>query len=207
MTLKPREKILVGVAVLVGVVMGFDQFVTTPKKKELASLQTQIQEYNEKLGTMTASLSMLNAVKKRVEDKKREKGLSSGKVADDRQLGLLLDQMGKESQRKQIDLTQLSINDDPTNLTNERKEGSKSSSFKKVVLEVGVLAGYETLGPYFEGLQSLPIFLDFERIDISRKEDTFPKLQVTIQEGLYILRKGPKEEQSKTNVHQNQPAS
>jgi hypothetical protein len=207
MALKPREKILAGVAVLVGIVMGFDQFVTTPKKKELASIQKQVQEYNEQLGTMTVSLSGLNAVKKRVADKKKEKDLSSGKVADDRQLGLLLDQLGKESQKKQLELTHLSINDETMGLSTEKKEGGKPSSFKKVALEVGLLAGYETLGPYLESLQSLPIFLELERIDILRKEDTFPKLQVTIQEGLYLSRKRPNEGPGKTDVRQIQPAS
>ena len=100
MVLKTREKIMIGVAVLVGVVMGFDQFLTQPKKKEAMALQKQVQESNEKLASVTGSLVGLNQIKKRVEEKRKEKEALSGRIPDDRQLGIVLDQLGKESQTK-----------------------------------------------------------------------------------------------------------
>ncbi|MBI5604630.1 MAG: hypothetical protein HY879_14920 [Deltaproteobacteria bacterium] len=194
MALKKREKILLGAAVLVGVVMGFDQFVTQPQKKEVKVLREQVQEYNDKLASLSVSLAGFNAIKKRVEDKRKQKELSVGRVSDARQLDLLLDQMGKESQIKKVDLVQLTINDSITGTPAEDKEKSKAGSIKKVVLDVGLLAEYGTIGSYLESLQSLPIFLEIEKVDILRKEESFPKLEITLQQTLFIApssKKGP----------------
>jgi Tfp pilus assembly protein PilO len=199
MVLKTREKIFIGAAVLIGVVMGLDQFLTQPKKKEIKTLQNQVQEYNEKLASVTASLAGLNPIKKRVEEKRKEKETLAGRIPDDRQLGLLLDQIGKESQQKQMDLIQLNINDDLTAGPVGDKNTPKAGAFKKVILEVGLQAGYGTIGPYLEGAQDLPIFMEIEKVDIRRKEDSFPKLQVTVQQIIYISSLQKKESQSQEN--------
>ena len=186
---------MIGAAVLIGVVMGFDQFLTQPKKKEVKALQNQVQESNEKLTAVTVSLAGLNPIRKRVEEKRKEKEALSGRISDDRQLGLVLDQLGKESQQKQMDLIQLNINEETAVGPAEEKGGAQPGSFKKVILEVGLQAGYGTIGPYLESIQSLPIFLEIEKVDIRRKEESFPKLQVTVQQTLYIsssLRRNPK---------------
>ncbi len=194
MALKKREKIFLGAAVLVGVVMGFDQFVTQPQKKEAEVLRKQVQEYNDKLAAVSVSMAGFNAIKKRVEEKRKQKDLSAGRVSDARQLDLLLDHMGKESQMKKIDLVQLTINDSVTGTPAEAKEKSRVDSIKKVVLDVGLLAEYGTIGSYLESLQSLPIFLEIEKVDILRKEESFPKLEITLQQILFIApssKKGP----------------
>ena len=174
--------------------MGFDQFVTQPQKKEAEVLRKQVQEYNDKLASLSVSLTGFNAIKKRVEEKRKQKELSVGRVSDARQLDLLLDQMGKESQMKKIDLVQLTINDSITETPAEAKEKSKAGSIKKVVLDVGLLAEYETIGSYLESLQSLPVFLEIEKVDILRKEESFPKLEITLQQTLFVApssKKGP----------------
>jgi hypothetical protein len=199
MVLKTREKVFIGVAVLVGVVMGFDQLITQPKKKEVAALQKQVQEYNEKLASVTTSLTGLNPIRKRVEEKRKEKESLTGRVSDDRQLGLLLDQLGKESQQKQMDLIQLNINDETSGISAEDKSKPKAGSFKRVVLETGLQAGYGTIGPYLDNIQSLPIFMQVERVDIRRKEESFPKLEVNVQQVLYIASSLKKEAQGQGN--------
>ena len=186
MVLKTREKIMIGVAVLVGVVMGFDQFLTQPKKKEAKALQNQVQESNEKLAAVTSSLVGLNQIKKRVEEKRKEKEAFSGRVPDDRQLGIVLDQLGKESHTKQIDLIQLNFNDQIAGNPAEEKGGAQSGSFKKVVLDIEMNATFKNIGPSLENILSLPIFSEVEKVDIKRKEEIFPKLQVTVQQALYI---------------------
>lgn len=203
MVLKTREKIFMGVAILVGVVMGFDQFVTQPKKKEAAALQKQVQEYNEKLASVTLSLTGLNTIKKRVEDKRKQKESLTGRVSDARQVSLLLDQMGKESQMKKIDLVQLTINEPTPGGSAEEKEKSKTGSIKKVVLNVGLLADYGTIGSYLESIQSLPIFMEIERVEVLRKEEIFPKLEVVLQQNLFIspsLNKEPQDKKDDQNI-------
>jgi hypothetical protein len=197
MVLKRREKIMVGVAVLVGVVMGFDQFVAYPKKKEVKELQKQMEEYNQKLGTVTASLGGLKIIKRRVEEKRKEKAEAANKVADERQLGLLLEHIGKEGQKQQISLTQLTINDETAGTQGDKKEAPKNKPVKKVVLEVGLLSGYEAIGPFLDSIQNLPIFSDFERIEINRKDELVPKLQITFAEDLYMVSQGAKKEGEK----------
>ncbi len=183
---------MIGVAVLVGVVMGFDQFLTQPKKKEVLALQKQVQESNEKLAAVTGSLVGLNQIRKRVEEKRKEKEALSGRVPDDRQLEIVLDQLGKESHTKQIDLIQLNINDQPAGGPAEDKGGAQSGSFKKVVMDIEMNAAFGNIGPSLENMLSLPIFSEFEKVDIKRKEEIFPKLQVTVQQNLYIS--SPKKE-------------
>ena len=197
MVLKTREKIFMGVAIFVGIVMGFDQFGTQPKKKEVQVLQKEVQEYNEKLASVTLSLTGLNTLKKRVEEKRKQKESLTGRIADARQVTLLLDQMGKESQRNKIDLVQLTINEPSPGGQAEEKEKSKSGSIKKVVLNVGLLGDYGTVGPYLESIQTLPIFMEIERVGIQRKEETFPKLEVTLQQNLFISPSLKKEPQDK----------
>jgi Tfp pilus assembly protein PilO len=177
---------MIGAAVLIGVVMGFDQFLTQPKKKEAAALQKQVQELNEKLASVTVSLAGFNSIKKRVEEKRKEREAMTGRIPDDRQLGILLDQLGKESQQKQTDLIRLTINDQPTGKPTEEKDKAKPGSFKKVILDVELNTSFGIIGPYLENLIALPIFSEIEKVDIHRKEDLFPKLQVTIQQTLYI---------------------
>jgi hypothetical protein len=198
MVLKTREKIMIGAAILIGVVMGFDQFLTQPKKKEALALQKQVQESNEKLAAVTGSLVGFNQIKKRVEEKRKEREVLSGKIPDDRQLEIVLDQLGKESQTKKIDLIQLNINDQPA----EDKGGPKSGSYKKVFLDVELTASFETIGPSLENIISLPIFSEIEKIDVRRKEEIFPKLQVTIQQALYIS-SSPQKESSREGDGQN----
>ena len=190
---------MIGVAVLVGVVMGFDQFFTTPQKKEVATLQKQVQELNDEIASVTVSITGLNQIKKRVEEKRKEKAALTGRISDDRQLGLLLDQLGKESQQKQMDLIQLNVNDETAAGPAEEKNMPKAGSFKKVILEVGLQAGYGTIGPYLESVQALPIFMQIEKIDIRRKEESFPKLQVTVQQVLYSSSLLKKESQGQGN--------
>jgi hypothetical protein len=197
MVLKRREKIMVGVAVLVGVVMGFDQFVAYPKKKEVKELQKQMEEYNQKLGTVTASLGGLKIIKRRVEEKRKEKAEAANKVADERQLGLLLEHIAKEGQKQQISLTQLTINDETAGTQGDKKEAPKNKPVKKVVLEVGLLSGYEAIGPFLDSIQNLPIFSDFERIEINRKDELVPKLQITFAEDLYMVSQSAKKEGEK----------
>ena len=186
MVLKTREKIMIGVAVLVGVVMGFDQFLTTPKKKEVLALQKQVQESNEKLAAVTGSLVGLTQIRKRVEEKRKEKEALSGRIPDDRQVGIVLDQLGKESRNKQVDLIQMNINDQPAGNPAEDKGGAQSGSFKKVVMDMELNAAFGNIGPSLENILNLPIFLEFEKVAIKRKEEIFPKLQVTVQQTLYI---------------------
>ena len=190
---------MIGVAVLVGVVMGFDQFFTTPQKKEVATLQKQVQELNDEIASVTVSITGLNQIKKRVEEKRKEKESLTGRISDDRQMGLLLDQLGKESQQKQMDLIQLNVNDETAAGPVEEKNMPKAGSFKKVILEVGLQAGYGTIGPYLESVQALPIFMQIEKIDIRRKEESFPKLQVTVQQVLYVSSLLKKESQGQGN--------
>lgn len=200
MVLKTREKIFIGVAILVGVVMGFDQFVTQPTKKKAAALQKEVQEYNEKLASVSLYLTGLKAIKKRVEDKRKQKDSLAGRVSDGRQVSLLLDQMGKESQMKKIDLVRLTINESSPGGPAEEKEKYKTGSIKKIILNVGLLADYGSIGPYLESIQSLPIFMEIERVDIQRKEETFPKLEVALQQNLYIAPPPKKEQPSKKDV-------
>ncbi|MBA4394649.1 MAG: hypothetical protein C0407_13945 [Desulfobacca sp.] len=207
MILKTREKIFLGVALLVGVAMGFDTFITRPKDKELAALRSLVQESNEKMTAITTSMAGLQAIKKRVEEKRKEKEFVSGRISDARQLALLLDQMGKESQKKQIELMQLTINYGQSTAPAEEKGKPLSASFKKIGLDVGLNAGYGAIGPYLDGLQSLPIFLEVEKVDISRKEGIFPKLQINIQQSLYMSKTISKGEPGKANVKDIQPAS
>jgi hypothetical protein len=197
MVLKRREKIMVGVAVLVGVVMGFDQFIAYPKKKEVKEMQKQIEEYNQKLGTVTASLGGLKIIKKRVEEKRKEKVEAANKVADESQLELLLEHIGKEGQKQQISLTQLTINDETTGTQGEKKEAPKSKPIKKVVLEVGLISGYDAIGSFLDSIQKLPIFSDFGRIEINRKDELSPKLQITFAEDLYMASPGARKEGEK----------
>lgn len=207
MVLKTREKIFIGVAVVVGVVMGFDQFVTIPKKKEAAALQKQLQEYNEKLVSVTTIMAGLNSTKKRVEEKRKEKESMTGKISDDRQVGLLLDQLGKESQMRKIDLVQLNIKDEPEMGPPGEKRKSKVGALKKIVLDTGLLASFETIGPCLEGIQALPIFLEVEKVDVRRKEESFPKLEVTVQQVIYISQPRPKEHLGKAHDRDVPPSS
>jgi Tfp pilus assembly protein PilO len=186
MALKSREKIMIGVAVLIGVVMGFDQFLTQPKKKEALTLQKQIQEFNEKLASVTVSVSGLNQLKKRVEEKRKEKEALAGRIPDDRQLNMILDRLGKESQAKKIDLIQMNFSEKAAGDPKEGKGGLRPGSFRKVTLDVDLASEFGAIGPCLESLSSLPIFLEIEKVDIRRKEEIFPKLLVTIQQNLYI---------------------
>lgn len=207
MVLKTREKIILGVAILAGIVMAFDTFMARPKNKELEALRTQVQETNEKLTEITTAMAGLQAIKKRVEEKRKEMEFVSGRISDARQLSLLLDQIGKETQRKQIDLVQLNINYAPSGGPAEERGKPPSGSFKKVALDVGLTAGYGTIGPYLEGIQSLPIFMEVEKVDITRKADIFPKLQINLQQTLYMSKTIPRGEPGKANVKAIQPAS
>jgi hypothetical protein len=207
MVLKTRERIFIGIAILAGIIMGFDTFFTRPKSKELTALRAQVQDFNEKLSAITTSMAGLQAIKKRVEEKRKEKEFISGRISDARQLSLLLDQMGKESQRKQIDLIQLTINYPLAGSPADEKGKTPMGSFQKVVLEAGLMAGYGAIGPYLDGIQSLPIFLEVEKVDIIRKEGTFPKLQINIQQLLYMSKTNTKGEPGKANVKSIQPAS
>jgi Tfp pilus assembly protein PilO len=203
MVLKTREKIMIGVALLVGVVMGFDQFLTTPKKKEVLALRKQVQESNERLAAVSGSLVGLNQIRKRVQEKRKEKEILSGRTPDDRQLGIVMDQLGKESGTKQVDLIQMHVNDQAAGGPAEDKGVPNPGSFKKVVLDVEVAAGFETIGPFLDNMQSLPIFLEIEKVEIRRKEDLFPKLQVTVQQTLYVSTSPKQEFQNREGDAQN----
>jgi hypothetical protein len=186
MALKSREKIMIGAALLIGVVLGFDQFLTQPKKKEAAALQKQVQEFNEKLASVTVSLSGINQTKIRVEEKRKEKEALTGRIPDDRQLGMVLDWLGIESQTKKIELIQMNFSEKTEGGPKEEKGGPRQGLFKKVILDVDLASDFGAIGPCLENLSSLPIFLEIEKVDIRRKEEIFPKLLVTIQQTLHI---------------------
>lgn len=207
MTLKPREKIMIGVALLVGLVMGFDQFVTLPKKKEMAVLEKEIAAANEKLGAVSMAVAGLKGIKKRVEEKRKQKELSAGKVTDARQLDYLLDYMSKQSQTKQFELTQLSISEGVPGVPSGSNEKPGSAAGQKMKLEIGLMGLFEALGPYLDGLQTLPIFLEVERISINRKEVAFPKLEITLHQALHMSKPGARGGATKPNVQQNQTPS
>jgi hypothetical protein len=207
MVLKTREKVFVGVALLVGLAMIFDTFITRPKEKKVAVLKAQVQEYNEKLSTLTTSMTGLQRVKKRVEEKRKAKELFSGRITDVKQIDLFLEQVGKESQKKHIDLVQLTINYSQPGAQGTEKEKASPESIKKVTMDVELLAGFGAIGSYLDGLQLLPIFLEVEKVDISQKEGSASKLQVSIQQSLYLSGSLPRKEPGKANVKGIQPVS
>jgi hypothetical protein len=107
--------------------------------------------------------------------------------------------LGKESQMKQMDLIHLNINDDTAAVPAEDKSKPKAGSFKKVILETELQAGYGNIGPYLDDIQSLPIFMQVEKVDIRRKEESFPKLQVNVQQVLFMASSPKKEAQGQGN--------
>lgn len=207
LVLKTREKVFLGVALLVGLAMVFDTFITRPKEKELAALKGQVQESNEKLTALTTSMMGLQTVRKRVEEKRRAKELFAGKIFDVKQIDLLLEQIGKESQRKQIDLMQLTINYSPSDSSGGDKAKAPAGSFQRITMDVELLAAYGTIGSYLDGLQLLPIFQEMEKVDISLKEGAVGKLQVSTQQSLYLSGPLPRKEPGKVNVKETQPVS
>lgn len=184
MALKTREKVLLAAAVLIGVVMGFDQFVTLPKKKEVQALQKQVREMTEQMSSLSASLADLQPLRKRVEEKRKDKEVFSGRISDERQLDILLEQWGKESRMRKVEVIQLSVREEPAAEGRGRPESK--SDFKKVALEVGLLADYGSIGPCLESILSLPLLLELEQVDISRKEESFPRLEVNLKTNLHM---------------------
>jgi Tfp pilus assembly protein PilO len=196
MVIRTREKYFMAAAVLIGIVMGFDQFVTTPKKKEAAALQRQVQEANEKIGSVSASLSGLIPARKRVEEKKREVGLFSGRIPDQRQLDILLDQLSKEGQAKSIELLHLNIKEEPGSKAADNQNRPPGGVFNRITLDMGMTAAYGRIGDCLDRIQALPIFLELEQVDISRKEEFYPRLEILLKQNLYISpagHKGPQE--------------
>ena len=196
---------MAGIALLVGLGMGFDQFMTLPKKKELASLEKELQVVNEKFSAAGVSMANLNLVRKRVEGKRKELERASGKISDDRQLELVLNQTGKETQTRKMDLLQLKINEAAA--ANPAKEKNKEDSIKKIVLEVGLSAEFQAIGPYLEGLQNLPVFMEIEKLDILRKQEGFPKLEVNLQQNIYISPKISGKGQNQKHGRETEPRS
>ncbi|MEW6186287.1 MAG: type 4a pilus biogenesis protein PilO [Thermodesulfobacteriota bacterium] len=207
MSLKTREKYFISAAVLIAVVMGFDQFVTTPKKKEAVSLQKQVQEANEKIGSVTASLSGLIPARKRMEEKKREVGSLAGRIPDERQLDILLDQLSREGQAKTIELLHLNIKEEPLFEAAEGQKRSPGGILKKMALEMGLSAAYGRIGDCLDSIQALPIFLELEQVDISRKGDSFPKLEITLKQNLYISPPGRRGSQEDKGGQSHRPSS
>ncbi len=186
MVLKKREKFLVGAVLLIGLVMGFDQFLIYPKKKTAALLQAQLQETDEKIAAVTTGLANLQVLRKRVEEKKRLKDLFSRKISDRRQIDLLLEQLARESREKRMDLMQLTLKKVSAPRSTEGQEKEKGGEFVKVEIDALMTASYGQIAAILEGLQSLPIFQEVERIEIQRKEEIYPRLEIQLKKNLYI---------------------
>jgi Tfp pilus assembly protein PilO len=202
MALKKREKIFIGLTVLIGLVMGFDQLVTQPKKKEVTALRQQVKDLDEKLAAVTGTLAGLKPIRVRVEEKRKRRDLYKGKVPDITQLSLLLEQLGRESGSKNMDIIQLTIKDEVEVVPFSQEKGKPSKTpLRKMLLDMGLQVHFEQLGSYLETIQDLPIFLELEKVDIRRKEQSFPKLQVQLMPSLTLTRttgKGDKEGGGKT---------
>jgi|GEM_PF-3235591 Tfp pilus assembly protein PilO len=186
MALRFREKVLLGLAVLIGLVMGFDQFVTYPKKKENRALEKEVHEATERITTATASLVNLQAVRKRVEEKRRAMGVLSGRIADERQLDLLLEQWGKESRLRNIRLVRVDFKEAPPDTTQKTETGSAKKAFKKMEAQVEWLAEYGSIGPGLGDVFSLPLLMELEEVDITRKDEHFPRLEVILKKNLFL---------------------
>jgi hypothetical protein len=182
---KSREKILLWGVVIAVAIWAFDGFYYTPQKEKIMQHREGIRAADLRLQELLVySQGMQNA---EAEVSRLEKELQEYKerMLKGAEFRAFLKHLAQESDRLEIKMISLKPQEEKTSPPEEKKSTS-TFQYRRVSVQMVVLATYRALNTYLLGLEELP-FLTVDHMQIEQSEKMLPLLQVTLGLSVHMI--------------------
>jgi Tfp pilus assembly protein PilO len=185
MTLKNREKMLIGFAFIAMAIWAFNHFYYAPQTRKIKALRAELKVVDLKSDEsllVTKSVETLEA-----EILRQEEALKrlSERTLRGEEFRTFLRHLAKESDSLQMKVVSLIPQEENLPLPEGKKEKS-TSQYRKISVQMVLHSTYYKLGSYLKGVEELPFLINVDNIQIEKAEETRPLLKVSMGLSMYI---------------------
>jgi Tfp pilus assembly protein PilO len=196
MALKKREKIMVGVAVLVVLYFAVDFLLISPMQKEIKKSRHELNELEEKLSNLATTAHSTQQLKGRVQEKERFLDSAKGRIVGQDQIRFFLNQLAQESKRLNFEIVALRISrehpvEGPKKEEPGQNKNGEPQTFTKIVADVTLNGSYGAFRTYLNKLEDLPLFMEMGPVTIVGPKEGGPMLQMNFRPS-FLVRQGEK---------------
>jgi|GEM_PF-373729 len=185
MALKNREKILIVLAIIAGVVWAFDSFYYTPQIHKMKKLKAEVMaadlRLNESLMVGKGAETLEAEVLRQEEELKR----LSERTLRGEEFRTFLKHLARESDSLQMKVISLTPQEEKLPPPEGKKE-TPASKYRRVSVQMVLHSTYPKLGTYLKGIEELPFLIHVDSIQIEKNEEVQPLLKVTMGLNMYI---------------------
>jgi len=185
MTLKSREKVLIGFAGIAMAICVFNYLYYAPQSRKIKALKAELKatdlRSDESL-LVTKGVEMLEA-----EILRQEEALKrlNDRTLRGEEFKTFLRHLAKESDSSQMKVISLTPQEENLPPPEGKKEKS-ASQYRRVTVQMVLHSSYAKLGNYLKGIEDLPFLINVDNIQMERIEEVRPLLKVSIGLSMYI---------------------
>lgn len=182
---------LLGVVIALAI-WAFDWFYYTPQKGKILQHREGIRAADLRLKELLIYSQGMQTVEAEVSRLEKELQEYKERMLKGAEFRAFLKHLAQQSDRLQIKMISLKPQEEKTSLLAEsslRPEEKKSTStfqYRRVTVQMVVLATYSALNTYLLGLEELP-FLTVDHLEIEQREKMLPFLQVTLGLSVHMI--------------------
>ncbi len=172
----------VGIALAI---WAFDWFYYTPQKGKILQHREGIRAADLRLKELLIYSQGMQTVEAEVSRLEKELQEYKERMLKGAEFRAFLKHLAQQSDRLQIKMISLKPQEEKTSLPEEKKSTS-TFQYRRVTVQMVVLATYSALNTYLLGLEELP-FLTVDHLEIEQREKMLPFLQVTLGLSVHMI--------------------
>ncbi|HHT9127067.1 MAG TPA: type 4a pilus biogenesis protein PilO [Candidatus Brocadiia bacterium] len=187
MKLKRREKILIYIGAMVIVSWGLFHYLYTPKLKEAKRLKQEIALVEQSIQTNLEIIQNSKLLEMEIEQLQKELASLRSIMGGGRQIFQVLEQLGREPSKTDIKLVSIMPKAEEIKLGSPGAIGPSQAVYTKLSIDMRLECQFKALGPYLECLETLPMLIAIDKVQIDRKDEIYPNLAVNLVVDTYTL--------------------
>jgi Tfp pilus assembly protein PilO len=185
MTLKNREKMLIGFAFIAMAIWAFNHFYYVPQSRKIKALKAELKAIDLKSDESLLVIKGVETLEAEILRQEEELKRLSERTLRGEEFKTFLRHLAKESDSSQMKVVSLIPQEENLPSPEGKKEGS-TSQYRRVSVQMVLHSTYYKLGSYLKGIEELPFLINVDNIQIEKAEETRPLLKVSMGLSMYI---------------------
>jgi Tfp pilus assembly protein PilO len=188
MKLKSREKMLLIFACIAVAILLFDRVYYFQRSRRISALKEEIRSIETQLHEWNLYSKGLEEVRAEVERLEKELQSRNEKILRGEEFRAFLKHLARESDPAQMRILSITpIEENPS----PQEEGKKEPSppYRKVNVKMVFQSTYPKLRSYLKGIEELPFMVRLQSLQVERREEESPLLNVKMSLNLLVTSK------------------
>jgi Tfp pilus assembly protein PilO len=188
MKLKSREKMLLIFACIAVAILLFDRVYYFQRSRRISALKEEIRSIETQLHEWNLYSKGLEEVRAEVERLEKELQSRNEKILRGEEFRAFLKHLARESDPSQMRILSITpIEENPS----PQEEGKKEPSppYRKVNVKMVFQSTYPKLRSYLKGIEELPFMVRLQSLQVERREEESPLLNVKMSLNLLVTSK------------------